>query len=174
MLISANAFNYSSILSILYFVNYSTTFILFFLAVNRYFKDTSNIFYIAYFLRYSKSGYLFFIIAFISFLGIPPLSLFAPKFAALSSIWLFGGVFVFVFAIGSVFLSFALYLQVFDILFKYRVDKSVTSRLILVTQLTTQKGNDYKPIKLFTYLSVFCMFSFLLFKDSFFVFSLFM
>jgi len=93
MLTIYSTYNYSSVLSMLYFVNYSAAFIMLFITVGTYLNINNNIYAITYFLKYSRCRYQFFVLSYIALLGVPPFSLFAPKFAALSSSCLLVGVF---------------------------------------------------------------------------------
>ena len=161
--------NYSSVLSILYFVSYSVTFTLFFLTISHSLDYGNNLYSIVFFLKYSTRRFSFFIIAFVALLGIPPFNLFAPKFAALTSVYGCGGFFIFFCALSSVFLSFALYLQVFDVLFKPALEKP---QIVKSTEKRPAApcSEVFLDSRMLVFFCFFCGLGFLIFKDLFFVF----
>lgn len=76
-------FNFSAIAAFLYFVAYALSFIVFFYVTNPYTRYTTNLHTISLLLKYNKTLYITFVFNLISFLGIPPFFLFAPKFTGL-------------------------------------------------------------------------------------------
>lgn len=111
------SFNFSAVISFSYFVAYALSFIIFFYTTNPFTKYTTNLHAISLLLKYNKALYIIFVFNLIAFLGIPPFFLFAPKFTGLLSTWAFSNVLFFIIALATVFLSFSLYLQLFDLLF---------------------------------------------------------
>lgn len=158
----------------LYFVNYSAAFIMLFITVGTYLNINNNIYAITYFLKYSRCRYQFFVLSYIALLGVPPFSLFAPKFAALSSSWSFGGGFLFMSALLSVFTSFALYLQVFDILFKTKLSRSQLIKHSTASFMKHETAFCYSDALVLLFLAIFCILGFLVFKDTFFIFNVFL
>ena len=167
MLSSCTPYNYSALLSTLYFANYSVTFILFFLTIHNLLNSNNNIYSISFLLKYSKQRLSTFILAFVSLLGIPPLNLFAPKFAASANAWVFGGGFFFVFVMLSIFLSFALYLQVFDILFKHKLAVVHFVKSAVGFNSSALDNGESGSAAALNNLGAFCLFGFLVFKDTF-------
>lgn len=103
--------------AIIYFFFYSFTLLCFFNTIKNL-KTNANIAYLAAYANYSPSIKTVLLCVFVSFLGIPPMFLFSSKFNSLSLIWVNNTSFTFVLALLVTFLSFALYVQVLDLLFK--------------------------------------------------------
>lgn len=112
--------NYTHLVVIAYFVSYCVTLLGFCAFFAPYLAVTANIYQLTAYLNYSKQKTKLFALVFVSFLGLPPFLTFAPKFACLTQIWVYSGWTIFFLALTASFLSFALYLQVFDVLFVKR------------------------------------------------------
>lgn len=112
--------NYTHLIIIAYFISYCVTLLGFCAFFAPYLAVTSNIHQLITYLNYNKHKTKLFAVVFVSFLGLPPFLTFAPKFACLTQIWVYNGWALFFLALTASFLSFALYLQVFDILFLKR------------------------------------------------------
>lgn len=171
MLTAPVYFNYSIIISFLYFANYAFTFLLFFLIIFNIVGLNNNISFILSFLNYSKKIYLFFVLTLVAFLGIPPFALFAPKFLALVNIWVYSSWFFFCFTLLAVFLSFALYLQIFDTLFSFKRNTGFRIASFDLSGLfsaglfySIKKYNNFKNL---TVLAFLILTGFIYFKDLF-------
>lgn len=177
MLVSSANVNYSFAVSFLYFFNYAITFILFFFVLYRYLSIKSNLHYNITLLKYSKRVFYFYIAALLSFLGVPPFSSFAPKFAALTLSWAFGNLYFYLFLLITVFVSFALYLQVFDTVFKTKFNKTICSFFDFELNsgfVTFTKTLNYTSVKCLIIGFFLILFGFFFFKDFFFLFTLYL
>ena len=112
--------NYTHLIVIAYFLSYCISLMGLCAFFAPYLSVTPNIYQLSTYLNYSKQKTKLFAVVFVSFLGLPPLFAFAPKFACLTQVWVYGGWVLFFLVLTASFLSFALYLQVFDVLFAKR------------------------------------------------------
>lgn len=170
-------FNYSVIISFFYFLSYAFAFIIFFYLTNAYSKFSTNLHQIVALLKYNKSYFYFFICNLLTFLGIPPFFLFSSKFAGLTITWEFSNFIFFFVTLLVVFFSFALYLQLFDLLFmsttKFNDNALVLKQILVENQSNFFNNYNYNIYFILTSLSVISIFGFLLFKDLFFCLSIF-
>lgn len=169
MLASTLSFNYSVVLSLSYFINYAFIFLLFFFLIFDVLNLNNNVYFIVTYLKFSKRFYSFFILALISFLGVPPFSIFSSKFAALTNSWVFSNLFFFLFVLLTVFLSFALYLQIFDTMFSTTKNSNFCFTVLEFSGMFTPnlfyKKKNYILLKNITILGLFLLFGFIVFKD---------
>lgn len=170
-------FNFSAIISFCYFMAYALSFIVFFYTTNPFTRYSTNLHTINLLLKYNKTLYIFFVFNLVSFLGIPPFFLFAPKFAGLLNSWVYSNLIFFFTALTTVFLSFTLYLQLFDLLFV--TNDSHLDVFALVKKATIAEARNMSLTKeycthvVLVSLVLFTSVGFLLFKDFFVCISLF-
>lgn len=112
--------NYTHLAVLAYFSSYCITLLGFCAFFAPYLSATPNIYQLVAYLSYNKKKFKLFALVFLSFLGVPPVLAFGPKFACLAQVWVYSGWTLFFFALTASFLSFALYIQVFDMLFAKR------------------------------------------------------
>ena len=171
------SFNFSAVISFSYFIAYAISFIIFFYLTNPYTTYTTNLHAIGLLLKYNKALYTIFVLNLIAFLGVPPFFLFAPKFAGLLASWTFSNTVFFSTALVTVFLSFSLYLQLFDLLFA--TNETGLDAFTLYANAANSENRSIKLTRNYNVLIVLitlvflCSTGFLLFKDFFLCLSLF-
>lgn len=163
--------NYSFIISFLYFCSYIIVFFIFFFIINIYTNYSTNFFQIVELIKYSKNYYYIFVIIMLTFIGIPPLLIFTSKFAALTVSWFFNNFIFFLTTLFITFLSFTLYLNVFDLLFKTNIKLNYFFNILKefnknnrIERLFIQNYSKNIIIILLLFLSIF---GFFFFKDLF-------
>lgn len=169
MLTVLNTSNLNVILAFLYMFYYSLTFFLFFFLIFNEVQTNQNLNATALILNFSKNKKNLLVLTLMSFLGIPPLAIFAAKFSGLAGLWNQNQYLFFFLGLLSTFISFALYLQMFDMLFSKKI-KSVNVFKLVKHSLNLYKLSE-KKIKIYEYyyilfvLSFFVLFGVLFFKD---------
>ena len=169
--------NFSAILSFMYFTSYSITFILFFYIISKYTPYSTNLHQIINMLKYNKTRYYIFVVVLLAFLGIPPFLLFTAKFSSLVIFWNYSNFIFFFITLLVVFLSFALYVQLFDLLFKtntrFNDNQNLITTLTTVELSSTFTDCSYKLHFAIISLTAVSVFGFFFFKDLFFCISIF-
>ena len=152
--------------SVCYFIFYSSVIINFCIIFRAQLKTTTNIYALFPFLEYSKQKLYLFLISIFAALGVPPCSLFIPKFAGLTAVYYNSTWIVFIYTLLITFLSFTLYLQLFDGLFKKKRNHFLRNYFTLkIKQKKTHKNFLAKNAEFHFLILTFS--SILFFKDIF-------
>ncbi len=165
--------NTSFILSLIYFMFYSISFVLLFFCVEKELKITTNLSLLSNILKYNVIKKKMFTLSILSLIGVPFLALFAPKFASLTIVWKHSNYIFFGYLLITTFISFAIYIQLFDLLFNKKNKSNIIIK-ILKNKTKEIKTNlnlrlNYQETKKLIILTFGVLSFFLIFKDIFFL-----
>lgn len=176
MLIQFFSTNFSFIVALLYFSFYSVSLFLFFICLAPFLNVSNNLNYLSRLCRYDRFLYGLLICSIFSLVGVPPLCLFAPKFAGLMILWVNSAYFFFFFAFLLTILSFTVYIQIFDLLFSWNHqfnDSCIEMKYVQLIRSIPIIFDVYSKRMFILSFAFVTVFGFFWFKDFFFLISIF-